>query len=103
MFPEFLDREVAVPVLVEEFESLLEVVLEGDGLHSMTHHLDELVKLYGTVPVGVRLADDGRDFHVGRVVPERPDDLAELLDGYGAVAVGVELRDGLLDPGELRF
>ena len=74
-------RDEAISVLVEDPESLPDLLLAVRVLHLPRHHSEELVEVDGSVCV--YLVDHVLELCLGGVLPERPHDSAQLLRGDG--------------------
>ena len=85
--PELGRTDVAVAVLVEDLERLLDLLLAVRVAHLARHHREELGEVDRAVSVGVDLVDHVLQLGLGRVLAEGAHDSAELLGGDRAIAV----------------
>ena len=77
----------AVVVAVEDLEGLLDLLLRVRVAHLARHHREELGEVDRPVPVRVDLVDHVLQLRLGRVLPQRTHDGAQLFGGDRAVAV----------------
>eukprot|EP00968_Pinguiococcus_pyrenoidosus_P014577 scaffold1313_cov250-Pinguiococcus_pyrenoidosus.AAC.13 len=87
----------AVAVLVEDLKGFEDLLLRVRILHLARHHGEELREVDGAVAIRVHLVDHVHELRLGRVLPERAHDRAELFGGDGAISVFVEQGERLLE------
>merc|ERR1719238_1646969 len=94
-------RDEAIAVLVEDLESLLNLLLGVGVLHLLGHEVQELREVDGARAVGVDLVNHVLELSLCGILPEGAHDGSQLLGGDGAIAVLVEEGESLLELGNL--
>mmetsp|Transcript_17193 Transcript_17193/g.43122 ORF Transcript_17193/g.43122 Transcript_17193/m.43122 type:complete len:228 (+) Transcript_17193:318-1001(+) len=99
--PELSSRDVAVAILIEHTEGLLQLVLVVCVLHLAGHEHEELWEIDGAVAISVHLVDHVLQLGLSGVLAQGAHDGAQLFRGDGAISVLVEQSEGLLEFGNL--
>ena len=89
--------DVPVPVLIEHFESLLDLLLAVRIAHFARHHREKLREIQRPVPISVQFIDHVLELSLSRVLPQRSHHGPELLGGDRAIAICIretEAREG---------
>jgi len=92
-----------IPILIENLESLPDLLLTVRILHLPSHHGQKLGEVDGAVTVGVDFVDHVLEFGFGWVLTQGTHDGAELFGGDGTIAVLVEEGESLLELSDLFF
>ena len=92
-----------ISVLIEDLESLKDLLLRVSVLHLTSHHGKELREIDGSVSVGVDLVD-----HIGKlglrgVLSKRSHDSSQLLGGDRTISVLIEQGESFLEFSDLFF
>eukprot|EP01084_Bolivina_argentea_P181929 314162_1 len=98
---ELSSGDETVAVLVENAESLLDLLLGVGVLHLAGHQGQELGEINRAAAVLVDLVDHVLELSLSGVLAEGAHDGAELLGRDGAIAVLVEQGEGLLELADL--
>ena len=85
--PELSSADVAIAVLIEDLECLLDLLFTIGVAHLARHHGEELREVDRAVAVSVDLVDHVLELSLCRVLAQRAHDGTELLGGDRAIAV----------------
>ena len=91
--PELSGGDVAVAVLVEDLERLLDLLLAVRVAHLARHHREELGEVDRAVPVRVDLVDHVLQLRLCRVLPERAHHRAELVGRDRTVTICIDMLE----------
>mmetsp|Transcript_5947 Transcript_5947/g.11629 ORF Transcript_5947/g.11629 Transcript_5947/m.11629 type:complete len:244 (-) Transcript_5947:7-738(-) len=94
-------RDETVAVLIENTESLLQLLLRVSVLHLASHQRAELREVNGSVAVSINLVDHVNELSLSWVLAKRAHDGAELLGGNRTITVLVEQGERLLELSDL--
>lgn len=90
--PQLSGGDVAVAILIEDLEGLLDLLLAVGVPHLPRHHGQEFREVDRAVAISVDLVDHVLQLSLGWVLPERAHDGAEFLGGDGAIAIWGRMR-----------